>query len=239
MKITASGGTDGASIVLFWPNHLPDDFDETSQDDPLPIIEGLRDEGKLIWFPCDGDGTYRVSIFVRTPLPDTLQAVCKQEECIPLLAVKGEGFFGGLEYVFKTDRTLVEKYPSMLQPVAIPEGAYAATVYRTDVPDAVYETWLEDRAGRGAKRLWYVNTWLAAAAVIGALATVVGACVLSWAAWYWVAEFAALSALAAIGLHRTPACQAVRQAKAEYEEEFPDYIVHLAELAVLTNAAFN
>lgn len=227
MKITASGGTDGANIVLFWPIHFPDDFDEQCEDDPIPIIEALRNDGKLIWFPCNGDGRYRVSIYVRTPVPDRLLAVCKQEERIAVLAVRGEGFFGGMEYTFKSDRTLLDKYPRVLQMVTIPDGDYAATIYTTNVPADVYETWLEGHAGRNCKRLWYVHSWLAASAMIGGLATIVGACVLSWAAWFWVVALAVLSAIAA-GFSRTRAYKAVTRAKAEYEVEYPAYVVHLA-----------
>ena len=37
MKITASGGTDGANIVLFWPDNLPDDADARLNDDPVRV----------------------------------------------------------------------------------------------------------------------------------------------------------------------------------------------------------
>ena len=50
MKITASGGTDAGNIVLFWPDNLPDDADAALRDDPITLVENLRNEGKLIWF---------------------------------------------------------------------------------------------------------------------------------------------------------------------------------------------
>lgn len=49
MKITASGGTDVANIVLFWPVNLPEDADAALNDDPISLIERMRGEGKLIW----------------------------------------------------------------------------------------------------------------------------------------------------------------------------------------------
>src|SRR5581483_9816022 len=124
MKLTATGGTDGASIVLFWPENLPEDADTILQDDPVSLIERMRDEGKLVWFPCEGDGTYTLAIYVRTELPAELQSVLKDEEKYPHLAVRGVGYFGGMEYVFKRDSSFLDKYPHMCEKVEIPPGEY-------------------------------------------------------------------------------------------------------------------
>ena len=56
MKITARGGTDAASIGLFWPENLPDGADAVLWSNHLALVEELRDQGKLLSFPCDADG---------------------------------------------------------------------------------------------------------------------------------------------------------------------------------------
>lgn len=105
MRLTASGGTDGASIVLFWPDNLPDDADAAINDDPVSLIERLQTKGKLIWFPCGADGGYTVAVYVRADLPPELAPHCKEVDRIASLVVRGNGCFGGMEYVFKHDRS--------------------------------------------------------------------------------------------------------------------------------------
>ena len=61
MKLTASGGTDAANIVLFWPDNLPDDADATLKGDPVDLVDQLQKDGKLVWFPCLSDGGYTVA----------------------------------------------------------------------------------------------------------------------------------------------------------------------------------
>src|SRR5436190_23377729 len=130
MTITASGGTDGANIVLFWPDNLPDDADELLTQDSVALVENLRDQGKLIWFPCDGDGRYAVAVFLAMDVPDDLIVHCKEEVKIPSLIVRGPGYFGGMEYMFKHDSSFRDKYPGMCEQVNIPDGTYSARVWR-------------------------------------------------------------------------------------------------------------
>lgn len=101
MKITASGGTDVAGIVLFWPDNLPAVADFALRDNPVALIETLQEQGKLIRFPCDGDGGYTLAVFVREDIPDELRSCCEDEVQIPVLTVRGVGYFGGMEYMFK------------------------------------------------------------------------------------------------------------------------------------------
>ncbi len=126
MKITASGGTDGANKVLFWPENLPEGADEVLRNDPVGLIERLRDEGKLIWFLCDGDGGYSVAVFVGSPAPDRLLSLCKDEENSPRLVVCGDGYFGGMEYMFKNEGSLLNWTVGMIEKMQIPEGTYSA-----------------------------------------------------------------------------------------------------------------
>ncbi len=228
MIITASGGTDGANIVLFWPDNMPDDADQRLQDDPIELVESLRDEGKLIWFPCDGDGRYSASMYVQTSIADELSAFCKDGEHYPKLEVNGDGYFGGMEYMFKTDRSFLDRYPHMCEQVAIPNGSYAATVYFTDLPESHHQKWLVDQVGHRSMRLWMLQRGLVALSVSSVFSLLGSSFFLSWTAWMWAAGLTIACIASAVGLAKSEACKAVAAAKTEYERAFPAYVVHLA-----------
>ena len=226
MKITASGGTDGASIVMFWPETLPDDFDTVFDDDPLSLVERLAGEGRLIRFPCDADGSYSVALFLDVPIPDNLRGLCEDEEHYPHLLIEGTGFFGGMEYMFKQDRSFLDRYPHMCGELAAPAGTYSATTYRVNPPDEVYDAYLE-RTGAAAMRVWRLHSSVAAGAIISVLGTIVSFFFLSWAKWAAVAGIALTLAILAVLLSRTAGYRAVKAAQQEYEREYPSYVVHL------------
>jgi hypothetical protein len=227
VKITARGGTDGATMVLYWPDNLPDDADTQLKDDPMALIEKLRDEGKLILFPCDGDGQYTLAVFVGGQVSDELQEFCKEEERYPSLIVRGDGYFGGAEYMFKHNDTLRIAFPHMSEKVVMPAGTYAARVWRTNVPESVYHTWLVREAGPGAKRLRDLHRGIATCAVVGVLLALVTLLFVPWAVWFCIAGAAIALVVVAVALSRTPAYQAVAKAQRHYEEAFPKYVVHL------------
>jgi hypothetical protein len=227
MKLTARGGTDGANMVLFWPATLPTGADDALQDDPIALAEQLKADGKLIWFPCDSDGQYTVAVFVRTPIPDELLANCKEPERYPRLVVRGEGYFGGMEYMFQEDRSLLDRFPHMAERIRIPDGTYAASVYQTDAPEAQYEEFLRNRAGVGPKGVWDAHGKVAACAVAGVLASLVAAAVGPRGLWVPVVGVTLALIVTAVAISRTGAYRAVRLARDEFEREFPAYVVHL------------
>ena len=177
MKLTARGGTDGANMVLFGRPPCRPGPTTPFQDDPLALAEQLKADGKLIWFPCDSDGQYTVAVFVRTPVPDELLANCQEPEHYPRLVVKGDGYFGGMEYMFQEDRSLLDRFPHMAEAIRIPDGTYAATVYQTDATEAQYEEFLRSRAGVGPKGVWDAHAKVAACAGAGVLASLIAAAV--------------------------------------------------------------
>ena len=151
MKITASGGTDVATLVVFWPENLPHDTQKRLEDDWLGFIEQMRTEGKLISFPCDSDGEYLVSIFVHIPIPDDLLALCIGEEKYPTLIVQGAGYFDGGEYLFGNAQ---ERPKGITANVSIPPGTYTATVYQVDYAEDFHDEWLLTHAGPTAMSVW-------------------------------------------------------------------------------------
>jgi hypothetical protein len=218
MKMTASGGTDGANIVLFWPDNLPEDADRALRDDPIPLIERLRDEGKLIWFPCDGDGGYTVGIFVGCEVPDYLRALCRAEETYPLLLARGAGYFGGMEYIFKHDDRLLRGAPHMCEKILIPEGAYSGGVWRTDVPKSAYKSWLEREVGPGAKRFWDIYRFCIAYSVTGLIVLTITFCFATWVFWFCILALESTLVVVAVAMSRTNRYRAVARARREYKD---------------------
>lgn len=227
MKFTATGGTDGANIVLFWPDNLPDDADEMLQEDPASLIERLHSVGKLVWFPCDGDGDYSLAAFIDEQPPAELLAYCRNEERLLRLVASGEGYFGGAEYMFKSDATLLEQYPSMCQRIEIPAGTYAARVYRTELPDNLDEDWLLEKAGPRAKRMWECQTTLVGLSIALVLAVFVAWLLVSWVIWYGLIGAATVSILAAMGIAKSSPYRAAVAAREEFKKAYPDYVVQL------------
>jgi hypothetical protein len=227
MRITARGGTGGASIVLFWPDNLPEDADTLLRRDPIDLVERLRGEGRLIRLPCDADGEYTVSIHLRAPVPEPLLALCRDEERYPKLIVSGDGYFGGVEYLFKYDRRLLDKYPHMCEKVAIPDGTYTAWVYQTDVPELMYDGRLLEQAGARAVRLWNLHGRLAALSVVAVLGTLLTYFVLPWLVWLGILTLTLAACGSAIALSKTGSYKAVAKAQADFENAYPAYVVHL------------
>ena len=227
MKITASGGTDGANIVLFWPENLPVGADEIFADDPIDLIEKLRDEGKLIWFLCEGDGDFSVAVFVGSPAPVELMSLCKDEESYPELTVRGDGYFGGMEYIFKKPGSLQEKMVGMIEKVQIPDGTYSARVYRVAHTDSFYNSWLVKHVGASAKRLANVQVKLGVCAFIGILASMISFFFTTWAGWMYVVGATLICTVAAVGLCFTKSCKSVADARKDFNREYPSYVVLL------------
>ncbi|MCA9246509.1 MAG: hypothetical protein KDA42_05320 [Planctomycetales bacterium] len=196
-------------------------------DDPIELAESLREDGKLIWFLCDGDGDYSVKVFVRSPLPRELADYCTDEEAYPSLEVNGPGYFGGMEYMFKDDPSFLRKHPGMCEKITIPNGTYAAKVYRTNVPEEIYETWLLDHAGIHAKRLWDFHSTLAACSAASVMGLVFLLFFVAWTTWFGVLIAVACLITATIGLSKTEAYRVVADARNAYELAYPSYVVLL------------
>ena len=230
MPIVARGGTDGATMVLFWPDNLPDNADHLLRDDPIALIESLDADGKLVLLPCDGDGGYTLAVYVREDLPPDLAAVCREHKRYPHLIVNRDGYFGGGEYVFKHDDAFLRKYPHMAEKVCLPAGTYAAEVFETDVPEGTYARWLRDRVRPAEKSLHDLHGGLAALGVVAVVAAAAGLFFLRRAASLALAPGAAIVVLAAVLVSRTAGYKAVRAAAEEFEGMYPDYVVRLTGL---------
>ena len=227
MKLTATGGTDGANIVLYWPDHLPDDADARLQDDPVELLDQLEKEGKLIGFPCDSDGAYSLAVFVRDEPPADLLRYCREAKSVPSVVARGDGYFGGAEYVCKGDCAFREKFPHMSTKIAIPDGTYGATVYEVEPPEELESQWLREHAGAAALRRSNAVGVLVVGVVLCAIASLVGLAFMSWTVWFCVAGAGLVMAALAWGLSRSAGYRAVADARAEFERTYPAYMLRL------------
>lgn len=237
MKLHAIGGTTSGSLVLFWPEQLPADFDERFDAESAELLAQLQAEGKLLWLPLDptgslflpsdADGDYALGLYLQEPIPDELQSYCTLEAKCDALHVAGEGWFSGVEFLFRDDRSAAAKHPRRCTPLQIPPGVYSAEVFATDIPDEVYETWLRDQAGSSAQRWWWIQTWIASAGVVTLLVFVVCLFFATRQAVYISLGVSSFFLCIAWLMSRTPGYQRVQQARRDYQQTYPDYVVRL------------
>jgi hypothetical protein len=227
MKFHASGGTHFGDLVLFWPEQLPTDFDELFAEDADDLIEQLRDAGKLLLLPSATNGEFHLALFVNEPIPQELENYCTLAAKHETLQVTGDGYFCGIEFMFRHDRSLLDKQPRMGTAVQVPAGTYFAEVFATDVPDDVYENWLREQAGEGAQRLWWVQTWFASVGIV-ALMVCVG-CLFVGTRNAVIATAVVAAGLLAVAwlMAKTASYERVQQARREYVKNYPHYVIRL------------
>lgn len=228
MVLTAEGGTDGANIVLFWPENLPVDADAVLAKNPIELADRMSKEGKLIWFPCDGDGGFNLSVFVRTPIPEMLKSVCKQEEVIPSLIVKGDGHFGGLEGIFKNPKSDAALL-GCTQKLEIPPGTYSATVYTTDYDGVsnLLNPWVQEKAGSFA---YWMGNFYSGGCALSFIALIGTIGVLAFLPEYrnlWTLGPILVLLLAISLMGRTKAYKRAYQAERDFKKAYPNYVVSL------------
>ena len=98
------GGTDAASMLIFDPGALPDDYDERMRSDPLAVIEPLTENGKLYWLNTDSDGSYSLGVCLDGRLPGELSRFAKPLGVAGRFAApRGRLSFTGIEYAFRHD----------------------------------------------------------------------------------------------------------------------------------------
>lgn len=227
-QYNGNGGTDGGNMVMFWPENLPEEADTMLENDPLSFAETMREEGKIIWFLCDGDGDFSVSVFVDEEPPADLKGFLEEEEHYPDVYVKGDTYFGGLEYMYREDDALLEEFPQMCGNLKIPNGVYQGNVYRTNIPPAFSRTWLMQRMGTRQYRVLHWQQLLSKAAMLGAVGVLFAFFFLVWYVWLATVGMVALTFAAAVLLARSESCREAIVAIDEFTEKFPEYVVVLS-----------
>ncbi len=230
MHQSLEGATDAANMLLFWPDLLPEDGDGRLHSDPIGLIEELRAENKLIWFLCEGDGSYRLSIYLNEEIPDHLRGVERAEEYTFTLRSQGIAFFGGMECVFKKDGQFLKKHPGMGTSVSIPDGSYEATVLCLLPSEDDRRDWIIAQASSAALRSWDTHKGAVVLCVAGFIATLIAVCVSRWQTWSVFAGVEAFLIAIAFAMTRMPRYRLAKKANDEYAVAFPAYVLKLKTL---------
>jgi hypothetical protein len=75
VKHVIPAGTDAATLVLFDPESLPEDFDRLGSKQ-IETLNALSQAGRIYVQPVD-DGGYLLHIYVEEPLPESLAPFAK------------------------------------------------------------------------------------------------------------------------------------------------------------------
>lgn len=140
MKHVIEAGTDGATLCAFDPAALPPDFDARVEDDPIGLMDTLREEGRLWYGGTGGDGSFVVHVLSGEALdvPDGLAPAWQGEISLP----SGSLWVCGAEYIANDPRKGSAFTPrgglgrcAMGDRVDMPPGRYELSVYQIDRED--------------------------------------------------------------------------------------------------------
>lgn len=230
MKFHATASTTSGELALFWPATLPADLPERFADptlEPDDVIAELVCAGQLLLIPTPSTRDQHLALLVDEPIPAPLEAHCTLAGKVDALQVAGEGRFVGIDFLFADNRWLLDKPPSPGLAIQIPPGTFFAEIFATEVPDDVYETWLREEAGSSAQRWWWIQTWIAAVGVVTLLIFVVCLFFATRQLVYVSLGISSFFLCIAWLMSRTAGYRRVQQARRDYHETYPDFVVRL------------
>jgi hypothetical protein len=155
MRHIVEAGTDAASLLLFDPGALPDDFEAQFRRDSVDLLERMTREGTACWIPTDADGAYLLHAYVDEPVSSMVARHATRQEVIERFRVpSGQLYFAGSEYAFKEDDSFLRKHPHMGGNFGIKPGVYRLTVFWTAFPEGMVEQLFQTQASPWEYRLW-------------------------------------------------------------------------------------
>jgi hypothetical protein len=174
MRYVVEAGTDAASLLLFDPAALPDDFEGQFRRDSVEVLERLTRDGSACWIPTDADGAYLLHAYVDEAMPSLVARHAVALEAIERFRVpSGQLHFAGSEYAFREDDSFLRKHPHMGGLISIASGVYRLTVFRTAFPEGVVEQLFRTQASPWEYRLWNSMTTLVPLAIAAWIVLVV------------------------------------------------------------------
>jgi hypothetical protein len=184
MKHVIEAGTDAASLILYDPGVLPTEFDTSSHDDPVGLLEQLHSEGRVYWINTGADGSYLLHAYVDEPIPPTLEPHIQDPIAVAGFQVpSGRLYFVGSEFCGSGVDAALARYPHMGGWFTIAPGIYRLTMARTVYPDALQEDLLRQEVTPGAYALHQSMgcfVWLAILCAIGFAVAVFGEIFRPW-----------------------------------------------------------
>jgi hypothetical protein len=133
MIAVLEGGTDAASMLIFDPAMMPDNYDEEGHRGPMDVIERLFDEGRIYWLNTASDGSFSLGLYSGERLSDGLAGFARALGVAARFAVvSGRIYFTGVEYAFHHDDSRLRKYPHMGACCEVPKGTYRLNVFEME-----------------------------------------------------------------------------------------------------------
>ena len=223
------GGTDAASMLIFDPAALPEDYDSRARHDPIAVIEQLAADQRLYWLETAGDGGYSLGVCVCGRLPSETEGFARPLGNATRFAVpSGRLYFTGIEYAFRLDDAYLRKHPHMGTFQEIPPGTYRLALYEMDYPEGFHEDLLRKRISPGWFRLYSLMGGLIPLGCMGLLVLAASPFLLGLRVWSVTALPCCLVlALPAIVLSRTRTYREARGLHLALQHEYPDYLATL------------
>jgi hypothetical protein len=233
------GGTDAASMLIFDPGALPEDFDIRAREDPIAVIEPLAAAGRLYWLDTAADGGYSLGLCVDRPLPLGMLKFAKfAGEADRFSAPSGRVYFAGIEYAFRDDDSFLRKHPHMGAYREIPRGGHHLRLFEMVYPEDFHEDLLRESLSPGAIRLLALMNSLISLGCLAALGLVVSPLWLGLRLWCTtVLPLALMLILPAVALSRTRSYREARRLEHEIRRRCADYLATLDPVADRSVAA--
>jgi len=173
MKHIIEAGTDAASMLLFDPKALPDQYDEKAKDDPIELLEEASKTGSAFWINTGGDGAYLLHAFVDEDVPEYLLPYLFDEESVGSFRVpSGRLYFTGAEYAFRDDDTFLRAHPHMGASFKLARGQYNLSLFRAEYPEGLMENELREKVTPAAYYLHQSMGFLVMLAVAGVISVI-------------------------------------------------------------------
>src|SRR5262245_5275268 len=229
MKHYVEGGTDAASMILFDPEALPDDYEKRCGSAFPALIEELQDSGSAYWLNTCSDGSYELLACEGEPLPSSLLHFASNPVVIERFRVpSGRVYFTGVEYAFRKDDSLLKKFPSMAGTFTIPPGVYRLTLFEMDYP----EDYVEDQIRQQVPpRLYWWSQSMGCFVWPLLLALVVTVLLIFYLPWPAGLVYALPSSGALIlllwGLFRLKPYRQAQEARRRVERQYPGFVAEL------------
>lgn len=233
MKHFIEAATDAASLVLFDPAALPDDFDRRRSEDPADLMAALHQEGKLWSIDSGGDGFFWLQICLAEPIPEELKANATDPERFETFPVpSGKVYFTGAEYAFQSDDSLLRQTPKMKAFAEVPPGTYRLLAYRMKYPEGFREEKLRDAVGPLAYFTYQSYGWMVIGAIAAVLALIFSYFNLPPEVWFGqILPVLGLVVLLPLLLGRQYGLAEARARWQTIQQEYPHYLAHLERVS--------
>ena len=132
MKHLIEAGSDGASICIWDPGTLPDDFDSVYSGGSVDMLDRLSTEERIFWQNTGGDGEYLLHVLEEELIPQSLEPFLKEVAWAKRFPVPtGQLFCSGTEFIAKAGEHLA-KVKGGGGSITLQPGYWSMRLYQAD-----------------------------------------------------------------------------------------------------------